>query len=380
MNFDYSDDQELAHQNVVRFAQSLNPTSGDEESTEFPWNQWHKFAEFGLLGLTVPEEFGGGGLSCLDAAIVLDGLGFAYHDHGLVHAICTQNLCAVHIHAYGTDEQKSNLLPGICGGKIVAAQAITEPGAGSDVAAIKTSAIRQDNGDYLLNGSKVFITNGPIANVVIVYAVSDPKRKVLGRTSCFIILGEQNGFTRGTPFQKMGLASLQNGELFFSDCRVPEDAVLGKPGGASAMFADAMNWERVLLFATFVGKLERMLGRCVEYARTRKQFGETIGSFQAVSSKIADMRVNLELSRLVTHKAAWMIDQGRSVTLEAAITKLFSSESCKQACLDAVQIHGGYGYMREGGIERELRDCMAGTIYSGTSEIQRMIIAKLCGI
>ena len=379
MDFAYSDEQSMARDVTLRFAQSLNEPENDEGANSFPRAKWKKLAEQGLLGLTIPVEFGGGGLDCVSAAIILEALGYGCHDHGLVHAVCIQNLCAIHINEYGDEKQKAELLPLLCDGTRIAAQAITEPGAGSDTGGIATTAEKDTEG-YLLNGSKVFISNGPIADVIIVYAVSSPERKVLGRTSCFIVSGDAVGLSKGKPMEKMGLESLQNGELFFSDCKVSSGALLGREGRGSTMFSDAMNWERVLLFASFVGKLERVLERCITYANERKQFGSTIGSFEMVSSKIADMKVNLELSRLATQKAAWMIDNGGSPALAAAICKLFTSESCKAACLDAVQIHGGYGYMRDGGVERELRDSIAGTIYSGTSEIQKVIIARLCGV
>lgn len=380
MDFGFTEEQTQARDNVIRFAdRELNKVFNTDDGQEFPRDVWMLAADLGLLGLVVSEEYGGAGLDCVSAANILDALGFGCLDHGFAHAICTQNLCAIHIEEYGTDQQKSEALPKLCSGEWIAAQAITEPDAGSDVGAIKTSAVANGDG-YRLNGSKVFITNGPIADVVIVYAVTDPSKTVLGRTSCFLLTLDTPGIERGSAFEKMGLHTMKNGELFFTDCDIPNTALIGRAGTANAMFAAGMNWERILLFATFVGKLERVINRCVEYVRERKQFGAPIGTYQAVANKIVDMRVNLELARLAVFKAAWLIDNKKPAALNAAIAKLFSSESVKAACLDAVQIHGGYGFMAETGIERELRDSIAGTIYSGTSEIQKNIIAKLCGV
>ncbi len=380
MDFAYSDDQQLARDNIIRFARAeLNRALNTSDHDEFPRDQWMKAGEVGLLGLAIPEQYGGGGLDAVSTAAALDALGYACADHGFVHAICTQILCAIHINEYGSDEQKAAVLPGACSGDIVLAQAITEPSAGSDTSAIKLTAVESD-GHYLLNGSKTFTTNGPIADLVIVYAVTDPTRKVLGRSSCFLVDTAAQGFERGRPLEKMGLNTMKNGELFFADCKIPQDTLLGRKGAAGAMFSAGMNWERVLLFATFSGKLERIIEKSVEYSKDRQQFGVPISSYQSISHKIADMRVNLELARLAVYKAAWMIDEGQPAALNAAIAKLFASEAVRSACLDAVQVQGGYGFMAEGEVERELRDSIGGTIYSGTSEIQRNIIAKLCGL
>ena len=379
MDFSFSEEQELLRAAVLRIGELLSPDTSEAENGVFPQAAWDQLGENGLLGLVVSEEYGGGGLDCLSAAIALEAFGLGCTDHGLVHMACIQNLCAIHIATYGSQEQRAMYLPKICNGEIIAAQAITEPGAGSDTSSIAARADKHEDG-YVLNGSKVFISNGPIADLIVLYAVSNPRAKVLGRTSCFLVSGDAPGLSKGSPMKKMGLHSLQNGELFFSECKVPADALLGREGRATTMFSDAMNWERVLLFSTFVGKIERLIAKCVGHARERKQFGDRIGSFQFVSGKIADMKVNHELARLATYKAAWLIDNGLPATLSASISKLFASESCKAACLDAVQIHGGMGYMKEGEIERELRDSVAGTIYSGTSEIQRVIIARLCGV
>jgi alkylation response protein AidB-like acyl-CoA dehydrogenase len=238
----------------------------------------------------------------------------------------------------------------------------------------------KQNGAYILNGAKLFITNGPIADVVVVFAVTDPDKKTLGGISCFIVEKEFEGFERCKPMEKMGLTTLQNGELVFKDCPVPQDRLLGKEGQGAIIFNESMELERSLLPATHLGTLERILETSVKYAKERSAFGQSIGKFQSVANKIAEMKVNLELGRLILYKAASLKAQGKRVTLEASIGKLFISESLKKACLDAVQIHGGYGYMTEYEVERDLRDSIAATIYSGTSELQLNIISRLIGL
>ncbi len=351
----------------------------DPDSTAFPHEHWAKLGAFGLLGLLVPEEYGGSGHDCVSASVVLEGFGYACRDSGIAHAACTQILCGLQISTFGSEEQKAALLPPLCRGEIIMAQGITEPDAGSDTAAMATSAVEMGD-EFVVNGSKIFVTNAPIADVVLVFAVTDKSRKGLGQLSCFIVENGMAGFERSKPLEKMGLSTLQNGLLFFDDCRVPAANIVGPKGQGSAIFMDAMEWERILLFSIHVGRMQHILETCVSYAKTRQQFGQPIGRFQSISNKIATMRVDLELSQLMVRKAAWVKDTRKRAPLESSIAKLFVSESYKAACLEAVQLHGGYGYMKETGLERELRDSIAGTIYSGTSEVQRNIIAKFSGL
>ena len=377
--FALSDEQEIACSEIEAFARE-HLLLKDSSSREFPWDNWRLCAEQGLTGLLVPEEYGGSGFDCISAVLVLEALGRGAQDHGLVHAICTQIISAKMIEQFANEDQKSEILPKVCTGEIVLAQAITEPDAGSDTSALRTRAVA-DGSDYLLSGSKLFTTNGPIADLIIVFAVTNEKAmSALGRLSCFLLDKDTPGFSRSAPVRKMGLHTLQNGELFFDECRLNEDRIMGSKGAGSAIFSEGIIWERILLFATHTGKIASLLSDGIEYAKDRKQFGNPIGKFQAVSHKIADARVGLELSQLIVRKAAWVKDQGGSAAMEAAIAKLFVSECCRQVALDVLQIHGGNGYMEEYGVERELRDAIAGTIYSGTSEIQRNIIARLCGL
>jgi L-prolyl-PCP dehydrogenase len=379
MDFSLTDEQESAYEQAIRFArEELNPHYVPDAS-DFPKDLFRKFGEFGCLGSMVPAEFDGVVQNGGTTAIIYEALGYACADFGLLHAAVTQMLCATSLAKFGSTQQKETLLRELCRGTVIASQAMTEPEAGSDTSQLRTLAVLEDN-EYVIRGTKVFITNAPVADIALVFAVTDPTKGFFGKTSCLLVDLDSPGVSRGKPMQKMGLDTLQNGELFFDDVRIPDVAVLGKPGNGGAVFSDTMTWERILLFATVVGKMQRVLETTIDYAKSRKQAGVAISKHQAVSHKIADMRVNLELARLAVYKAAWLKDQGKSAYLEASIAKLFSSESCRQMCLDAIQIHGGYGYMKEYEVERELRDALAGTIYSGTSEIQRNIIARLSGL
>jgi alkylation response protein AidB-like acyl-CoA dehydrogenase len=378
VDFALTPDQIEIRDRTREFARTkLGGAVGDDDT--FPREKWAACAEYGLPGMLVAEEYGGGGQDALTVAIALEAFGEGCADHGLVHAVGTQIISSQTIQMFGSAEQKARYLPLLSRGAMIAAQAMTEPDAGSDFSSIRSRAARQGS-EYVLDGRKTFITNGPIADVALVFAVTDPNGGALRGISCFLVDARTPGFERSRPMAKMGLDTLQNGDLVFDGCRVAEGQRLGPEGHGGVMFAEGMEWERILLFATQLGKMAHLLETTVRYGKTRHQFGQPIGRFQAFSSKVAEMRVNLELGRLIVYKGAWLKAQKRRAAVEASIAKLFVSESCKSACLDAVQLHGGMGYMKETGLERELRDSVGGTIYSGTSEIQRNIIARLSGL
>jgi alkylation response protein AidB-like acyl-CoA dehydrogenase len=341
--------------------------------------EWKKCADMGLMSLPLSQKYGGLEIDLLTSTIAIESLAYGCKDNGLVFSIVTQLLSAIMIDYFGSDHQKDKYLPAICNGEIIAAQAITEPDAGSDAMNIKTKAQKKDNG-YLLNGSKIFISNGPIADLAGVFAIGNSEKQKFTRISCFLIEKNTPGFTRSRPIEKMGLETLQNGELIFDDCLIPKENLLGKEGQGGMILNEILLCERILFAACQVGVMERVIEDCIEYATQREQFGETIGKFQAVSHKIADMKLNLELSKLILYSSAWKKDQNKRPHIETSLSKLFVSESLKKSCLDALQIHGSYGYMKEFGIEQELRDSIAGTLYSGTSEIHRNIIATLLGL
>jgi alkylation response protein AidB-like acyl-CoA dehydrogenase len=279
---------------------------------------------------------------------------------------------------FGTPAQQRRYLPGLVSGDIIGGHAMTEPGSGSDALRLRTSAERQGD-QYLLNGSKQYITNGPVADVLLVYAAVRGRPGLRG-LSAFLVDVATPGLEVTSGFEKMGLRTSPMGEIALTDCLVPVANRLGPEGAGMAIFNSSMEWERSCLFASAVGAMRRQLDTCVQYARSREQFGQPIGKFQGVSGKLADMYVRLEAARLLIYRVAWLKQQGRSAPAEAAAAKLFTSEAWVRSSQEAIQTHGGLGYLREAGIERDLRDAVAGTIYSGTSEIQRVVLARMLGL
>lgn len=381
MDFSLSEEQQLLRENIVRFAQeTLNAGVIDRDREQhFPRELWEKCGEMGLQGLPVPEKYGGSGLDALSCAIALEALGYGCHDGGLVFSVCAHLLsCVVPLWKHGSEEQKERYLPGLCRGTLIGVHAMTEPGSGSDAFALRTRA-EPDGTGFRLKGTKTFITNGPIADLVIVFAVTDSKKGYYGGVTAFLVERGTPGFSVSHRFEKLGLRTSPLAELVFEDVYVPASAVLGGVGAGSTLFTDAMDWERICLFASHIGTIERLMETSLAYSRTRTQFGQPIGKFQAVAHRIVDMKVQLEAARLLTYRAAWRLGRVKSVSLDAAMAKLFVSESLVKVAIDTVQIHGGYGYMTEYEVERALRDAIGSTIYSGTSEMQRNIIARWLG-
>ncbi|MCL4798015.1 MAG: acyl-CoA dehydrogenase family protein [Burkholderiales bacterium] len=382
MDFALSEEQKLLRANVVRFArEALSPGAAERDRDQaFSRELWKKCAEIGIQGLPVPEEHGGSGFDPLSCAIALEALGYGCKDGGLVFSLCAHLLsCVVPLWKHGSEAQKKRYLRGLCDGTLVGVHAMTEPGSGSDAFALRTRA-EPDGEGFRINGTKTFISNGPVADLVIVFAMTDPQKGYHGGVTAFLVERGTPGFSAGAKFEKMGLRSSPIGELVFDGVRVPREAVLGGVGAGSAIFTDSMDWERVCLFASHVGAMERLLETAVAYARTRTQFGQAIGKFQAVSHRLADMKVQLEAARLLVYRAAWRLEHARNASLDASIAKLFVSESLVQSALGAVQVHGGYGFMTEYEVERALRDAVGSTLYSGTSEMQRNIIARWLGL
>jgi alkylation response protein AidB-like acyl-CoA dehydrogenase len=311
----------------------------------------------------------------------MEGLGEGCKDLGLLFSISAHLWTVVMpIVEFGNEDQKDRYLTGLTDGTLIGGNGSSEPGAGSDVFSMTTRAV-EDGDFFVLNGSKVFTTNAPVANVFLCYATIDPQYGMGGITA-FLVDRDTPGFTIGPPSKKMGLRTSPMAELAFEDCRIPKRNVVGRVGRGGQAFECSMKWERSFILASSVGTMQRRLEKCLQYANERKQFGKRIGKFQLVSSRIVDMKLRLETSRFLLHKAAWLIDHGSEPQnrLGAAMAKLYISEAFVQSGLDAVQIYGGYGYMTEFEVERELRDAVGGRLYSGTSEIQRMIIARELGL
>lgn len=382
MDFSLSAEQRALRDGVIRFAQSeLSPQAAERDAAHaFSRELWLKCGEMGLPGLTVPEEHGGAGLDPLSAAVALEALGYGCEDSGLVFAICAHLLaCVTPIWKHGSDEQRARYLPDLCSGKRIAVNAMTEPESGSDAFAMKTRAVA-DGDDFVINGVKIFSSNAPVADVAVVYASTDPDRGYMGGVTCFLVEDGTPGFAKGQSFEKMSLRTCPIGELVFDDVRVGPSQVIGKVGGGGPIFNQSMEWERACLVAAHVGVMERLLETSVDYAKSRKSFGQAIGGYQAVSHRIADMKMRLEASRLMCYRAATRLETSKAVGLDAAMAKAFVSEAYVASAEDAVRIHGGYGIMAEYGVERAYRDAIAGVIYSGTNEMQKNIIARWLGL
>lgn len=375
------EEQRTLQRSIVEFAEGelgQDLERCDREGT-FPREDWSKCARLGLQGMPVPGEYGGLGVSATTIAGALEGLGYACADNGLIFSLNAHMwACERPILDFGTEVQKRRWLPGLCDGSTVAAHGMSEPESGSDAFALRTSATAVDGG-WLLNGSKTFVTNAPDSDLFVVFATTDPSLGFMGLCA-FVLERDTPGLAVGAPFSKMGLRTSHLSELFLSDCKVGTDALLGEPGGGMAIFNSSMRWERSLILAASVGTMRRQLERCVEYARERVQFRAPIGSFQAVSHPLADMRLRLQTSHLMLYRIAALLDAGKATDLDAAMTKLHLSEALVQSSMAALQVHGGSGYMTESGLERDVRDALGSRIYSGTSEMQRNVIARHLGL
>lgn len=350
-----------------------------DQKGQFPLDNWRKCASMDIMALPFPVELGGCGLDFLSTSIAIETLSYACKDSGLVLAIGTQLISGLLLNLFGNEEQKREYIPRLARGEIIAAQAITEADAGSDAFSMLTKAVRSED-QYIIDGRKMFTTNGSIADIIFVLAVTDPGRKTMGGHSFFVCEKGRTGLSHGNPFEKMGLRTLQNCELIFDACSLPSANLIGREGQGAIIFNEMMEWERILFGACHLGSLARIIETCVRYAKERKQFGQSIGKYQLVANKIARMKINQELIRPMIYQTAAQKDSNKRAAMEASVIKVFASESLKNACLDAVQIHGAYGYMVEYEIERDLRDSIASTIYSGTSEMNQLIIAKLLGL
>ena len=381
MDFSLSDEQQELKEAAVTFARrELDQGLAErEEAGEFSVEAWRACAKFGIQGLPVPVELGGQGADIMTTVLVMEALGYGCHDNGLIFSLNAQMWSLeLPLVKFGSPEQQQAYLPGLISGDLIGVHAMTEPDSGSDAYAMRTRFERKGDG-YLLNGTKLYITNAPISDVVLVFAV-DPGKPKVAAISAFLVEKGTPGFTVTRGLDKMGLRTSPMGEVVLDDCYVPATSRVGREGAGMAIFNSAMTWERSCILASALGVMQRQIEACTAYARQRKQFGQPIGKFQAVADKIADMYLRLEAARLLVYQAAWLGQQGKPALAQAAAAKLFASEAWVATSLDAIQVHGAYGYMKESGIERDLRDAVASTIYSGTSEIQRVILARMLGL
>lgn len=345
-----------------------------EKEDKIPESVISKAKELGLFGLSIPEEYGGLGLSMVGRCVVYEELGRTHS--GVRSLLGAHNGIGTYgIVSEGTEEQKKRYLPRMARGELIGAFALTEPEAGSDAANIKTTA--EKKGDrWILNGVKHFITNGPIADVVTVLAVTDRTKGAKGGISAFIVEKSFPGFSVGTIDEKMGLRGSKTSELVFRDCEVPEENLLGKIGEGYITALKILTNGRACLAAACVGACEKLIDLSVSWAKQRVQFGKPIAEFQAIQFMLADMATETRAAKLMTYETAWMVDKGMNVIKEAAQAKMFASEVLGRVVDKAVQIHGGMGYMKEFPIERYYRDARITRIYEGTNEIQRIVIAS----
>lgn len=380
MNFTWTEEQLEYKQAAIRFAQQeLAIVTENDRHECFPRAQWQKCANFGVLGLPFPEVYGGAEADILTTMLVMEGLGYGGRDNGLLFALNAQMWAVQHpLNEFGTPEQKARWLPRLIAGEIIGAHGMSEPDSGSDAYSLRARAETQDGG-YVLNGTKTFVTNAPVADLAIVFASTAPEKGSWG-ISAFVVETGTQGFTVSKNIEKMGLRTAPMGELILQDCFVPAENRLGPEGIGAHIFNSSMEWERACILGTHVGAMERQLEECIKYARTRKQFGQPIGKFQSISNRIAEMKVRLETARLLLYKTAWLKKAGKPAQMEAAMAKFYLSEVFAESSMDAIRIHGGYGYTTEFEVERDLRDAIGGVLYSGTSDIQRNIIAKYLGL
>ena len=376
LNFGFNQDLNQLKDTVYKFSQNeIAPLAKEvDENNEFPNFLWEKFGKLGLLGITANEDYGGTGLNYLSHCIVMEEISRASASIGLSYGAFS-NLCVNQINRNGNHEQKNKYLPELCSGKKIGALAMSEPNSGSDVVSMSLQAEKQGNKTYLLNGTKMWITNGPDADVLIIYAKTDPSASSKGITA-FIVEKEMAGFSVGKKIDKLGMRGSNTSELIFDNCEVPEDNILGNPGDGASILMSGLDFERVVLAAGPLGIMASALDTVIPYTQERKQFGKSIGQFQLIQGKVADMYTTLNACRSYVYAVASACDRGETTRKDAAGCILYAAEKATSITLDAIQILGGNGYTKDYPVERLLRDAKLYEIGAGTSEIRRMLIGR----
>ncbi|MDX7982779.1 acyl-CoA dehydrogenase family protein [Bacillus velezensis] len=376
MNFQLTKEQQMVREMVRDFAKNeIAPKAHEvDQSAVFPIDTFKKMSELGLLGIPFPEEYGGAGGDTISYAAAVEEIGKACGSTGLSYAAAV-SLGASPLYYFGTEQQKQEHLIPLASGKALGSFGLTEPNAGSDAGGTQTKAEKKGD-DYVINGEKCWITNANYARTVIVTAVTGKNSAGKPIISALIVPTDTPGFTITNPYDKMGVRGSDTAELVLEDVRVPADNLLGDPEKGFKQFLYTLDGGRISIAALAVGIAQGALEASLSYAKERKQFGSPISSFQAIQFKLADMAMEIDLARQMVLKAAWLKDQNLPFTKEAAFAKLYASEMAVRTCLQAIQIHGGSGYMKECGVERMLRDAKLMEIGEGTSEIQRMVIAR----
>ena len=376
----WTEEQMELRNSVREWDSELNDISSCEDKLETFKKKWEVVKQIGVLALPIEEKYGGLEQSLLTTMYALESFGNICDDEGLSFSVSSHIVSTcIPIQRFGNESQKSKYLPQLSSGEHIGAHAISETESGSDAWDMNTKAEKNEIG-YLLSGTKTFTSNGPIADTFIIYARTNEKAGTLGGFTAFIVDKSTPGFTLGPPMQKMGLHTSPICDLYFDDCQLTEENVLGKVGQGFSIFNYVMKWEVLVSFIINVGEMERLLKKCIKYSKSRKQYGQPISKYQAISHKIADMKISVETSRTMLYKAGFTVQKGGNATTDLSIAKIVTSETFVKSALDAIQIFGGNGYMQEFGIEKYLRNSVASKIYSGTSEIQRNTIASMLGL
>jgi alkylation response protein AidB-like acyl-CoA dehydrogenase len=377
---EWTDEQKALRKSLNEYFDALNEGHlEDDAANRFNRDKWDLIRQSGVLRIPFDAEWGGSGHDVLTLVYVLENLGYGCRDTGLLFGAATQVVsAAIPLQKFGSDELKERYLARLVDGEILSAHAISEPGAGSDATAMATTAT-EDGDEYVINGKKIWITSGPLADVITVYAKTGAEGGAAGITA-FLVPTDTPGFHVGEPIEKLGLNTCPFCELEFSDCRVPSDSILGKPGSGFFILEHVMNYEILCIFMMMAGEMQERLDRCIKYAKERQAFGRSIGSNQYIAGKIVDMKIGLENSRKHLYDTARRFNRGRSVTTEISMAKLITSEANVASALSAIQIFGARGYTREYGLEKGLRDAIGAPIYSGTNETQRVRIASMLGL
>ena len=376
MNFSIGNDNEVLRDTVYKFAQKEIAPIADQidKKNSFPNHLWKKFGELGLLGITASPKYGGSDMSYLAHCIAIEEISRASASVGLSYGAFS-NLCINQINRNGSEEQKQKYLPDLCSGEKVGALAMSESGSGSDVVSMSLHAEKQGNKTYLLNGSKMWITNGPDADTLVVYAKTDPSKGSKGITA-FIIEKTMTGFSTGKKLDKLGMRGSNTAELIFENCPVPEENIIGVEGNGAAILMSGLDYERVVLAAGPLGIMAAAMDVVVPYIHERKQFGKSIGEFQIMQGKIADMYTTMNACRSYVYEVAKACDRGETSRKDAAGCILYSAEKATQIALEAIQALGGNGYTNDFSVGRLLRDAKLYEIGAGTSEIRRMLIGR----